>query len=585
MKINKNNIWTEAFVNQLVELGVKYACISPGSRNTPLTLAFNKNKKIKTFVVIDERSSGFFATGLARTSDTPVVLVTTSGTAVAELYPAIIEAYQQRIPLLVCTADRPARLRNTGANQTINQHNIYKNHIRWFWDAGLPKLSKSDFARLAKKTRHAFDVAASLNRGPVHINFPFEKPLEPDAFTDEMDESIINNLINISAGKSKVKLKEISLVLIKRLAAKLERKRRGIIVCGPGNYPKGFGKLCNEFSNSTGYPVFVDALSGLKLGRHSKKNFVYHFNSFLRSEKIFNGLNPEIIIQFGALPTAKSLIEFLKVTKAEKIIVNQFGDLKDPARTARQIIDSSPDKFIAQFTPHLSTIKKNSEWIKLIEEIDKISGEAKNEFLSGAPFPFEGKIFSELLEALPAKCNLMISNSMPARDFDDYTQDSKIPYSVYSNRGVSGIDGINSTAFGIASESKDPTLLVTGDLAFLHDLNGLHFSSIQSIPLTILLINNNGGGIFEMLPIANQKEYFKENFITPHNINIEAAVKAFGGNFIAVNSWQSLKQKIKSGLSNKSLSVIEIKTDSHKSSRLRKEMFVQVVKTLEDSAE
>jgi len=194
IKVNRNNFWTEVFVKQLNSAGVKYACISPGSRSTPLTFSFAKNKKIKCFVNIDERSSAFFALGLAKASKTPVAVVTTSGTAAAELYPAIIEAYQQRVPLIICTADRPPELLNTGANQTINQHNLYKNHIRWFKNVGLPSLKRLKLRRLQQTAFRDVEFSTLKDKGPVHLNFPFRKPLEPFTFTDEVDSLLVKNV-------------------------------------------------------------------------------------------------------------------------------------------------------------------------------------------------------------------------------------------------------------------------------------------------------------------------------------------------------------------------------------------------------
>ena len=191
IKVNRNNLWARIFIDQLAALGVQYACISPGSRSTPLTFTLSKNRKIKSFVHIDERSSAFFALGLAKATGKPVIIVTTSGTAVAELYPAIIEAYQQRVPLIICTADRPSELIGTGANQTINQHNIFKNHIRWFRDLGLPSISETGLYHLQKIAIKAYQISLIEDRGPVHLNFPFRKPLEPFSYTDDVNKSIL----------------------------------------------------------------------------------------------------------------------------------------------------------------------------------------------------------------------------------------------------------------------------------------------------------------------------------------------------------------------------------------------------------
>ncbi len=191
IKINRNILWARSFVNELAVLGVKYVSISPGSRNTPLTIAFANNKAIKSFIHIDERCSGFFALGLAKASNSPVAVVCTSGTATVELYPSIVEAYQQRVPLIICTADRPPELLNMGANQTINQNNIYRNHIRWFYNAGLPDPDMKSIRNIKLAANNAVFYSTIKSRGPVHLNFPFKKPFEPDSFTDEIDQKLL----------------------------------------------------------------------------------------------------------------------------------------------------------------------------------------------------------------------------------------------------------------------------------------------------------------------------------------------------------------------------------------------------------
>ncbi|HUX59756.1 MAG TPA: 2-succinyl-5-enolpyruvyl-6-hydroxy-3-cyclohexene-1-carboxylic-acid synthase, partial [Ignavibacteriaceae bacterium] len=242
IQVNRNILWSETFVRELVSCGVKYASLSPGSRNTPLTLAFAQNKKIKSFVHVDERSSGFFALGIAKATNSPVAIVCTSGTATAELYPAIIEAYQQRIPLIVCTADRPPELRGRGANQTINQNNLYKNHIRWFYDAGLPEMTIERISKLKEETNKAFHKCLFSAKGPVHINFPFKKPFEPKTFTNEIDEDTLrfaentakNNLYALPESESTISRKS----WINDISKLVSARTQGIIIVGPGNFGK-----------------------------------------------------------------------------------------------------------------------------------------------------------------------------------------------------------------------------------------------------------------------------------------------------------------------------------------------------------
>ena len=262
ISINRNIIWCDLFVSRLAVLGVKYACISPGSRSTSLTLAFASNKNIKLYTIVDERSSAFFALGLAKKTKSPVAVVTTSGTAVAELFPAIIEAYYSRIPLIICTADRPPALKNSGANQTINQHNIYKDHIRFFIDAGLP-----DIAHLEKIKNIAEDAvrySCFLEKGPVHINFPFEKPFEPDSNTDKLDLKILEKNFQYSSFESKPRMQKK--INFKNLADKFSKKERGLILVGYNNYGPGFGKLLFKLSKTLAYPVYIDGASHFRFG-------------------------------------------------------------------------------------------------------------------------------------------------------------------------------------------------------------------------------------------------------------------------------------------------------------------------------
>ena len=240
IKVNRNILWAQIFIDQLTALGVRYACISPGSRSTPLTYVLSKNRRIKSFIHIDERSSAFFALGLAKASSKPVIVVTTSGTAVAELYPAIIEAYQQRTPLIICTADRPSELIGTGANQTINQHNIFKNHIRWFRDLGSPSMSETGLHHLQKMAIKAYQISLTEDRGPVHLNFPFRKPLEPFSYTDVVNKKISRiKPQRVSNNKSTQPTNGSDIIKTTgRLTDELAKTNKGIIIAGPMEYDR-----------------------------------------------------------------------------------------------------------------------------------------------------------------------------------------------------------------------------------------------------------------------------------------------------------------------------------------------------------
>lgn len=585
MRINKNFYWAFNFVHRLQKLGVKHACITPGSRSTPLTIAFAENKKIKCHVSIDERSSAFIALGLAKATNSPVVVVTTSGTATAELYPAIIEAYQSRVPLIICTADRPPELIGTGANQTINQKNIYRNHIRWFYDAGIPSVKRSSVFHLQKMAFKAVYISSIKNRGPVHLNFPFRKPLEPTAFTDEVEKKIIRlseqkeeQLITFTGLKIKTGKK------LFETADKIINNTKGLILAGPMISDSDLQKQILILSSVTGYPVIADALSGLRFySGNFSENIISNYHSFINNKIITDNFNPEIILHFGRTPTSSNLESFLSNCNAKRYLVSEFGDLFDPSRKTNSVIKMNSAVFCKELNKILKEKKlnrKNNPWLHSFISIDKKAEDIKLKTLSDSIFPNEPRMVSEIINHLPDNINLFIGNSLPVRDFDNFCSKQKKDCKLFFNRGASGIDGITSTAAGIALNGK-PTLLITGDLSFVHDLSALITLKKFNPPLTIVIINNNGGGIFEALPVSGQNKYFKEYFVTPHNLNLKKISESFGLKHSLINSRGSLIKELNKSLLNGSPQIIEIKTDANKSFVLRKKYFAEVKKELE----
>jgi len=585
-KVNKNFIWGKAFVNQLCDLGVRFACISPGSRSTPITLAFAEQKKIKCFVHIDERVSGFFALGLAKASDLPVAIVTTSGTATAELYPAIIEAYQQRIPLLICTADRPPELLNTGANQTINQWNLYKNHIRWFKYLGLPQLSVNRIINLQKITEKAFETSLIKNKGPVHLNFPFRKPLEPNSFTDEVDDEILMAIKSTFLSKSNINrnedLSKREAKQIIKISENIIEKPQGLIIVGPKEYDPDFVSNIKQLSKVTGYPILADGVSHLRFKTSvSDKNICCNYNAYLRSQKFKNNHKPAIILQFGRTVTSVFLQNYIGQSNPLRFIINEYGDLFGQSNKSK-VFKINPVSFCKNLIRILteSKFKRNHNWIKIFKKAETLTEEIKTSLLKKSNLKIEPKIFSEIISIIPSNTKIMVGNSLPVRDFDNFVGKTNINLKLFFNRGASGIDGVTSTALGIASIEK-PTILITGDLSFLHDLNALLPAKKYSIPLIVILINNNGGGIFEMLPISSEKKLFNTFFKTPHNLNISFLVKSFGLEHHLIKGTKDFQNKLKSSFLKKSLTVLEIKTDSSLSKKNRKQYWADVVKKIE----
>lgn len=574
IKINRNILWTRTFVSELSALGVKYACISPGSRSTPLTYAFAENKTIKTFVHIDERSSAFFALGLAKVTDTPVVLVTTSGTATAELYPAIIESFQQRIPLIVCTADRPPELQNCGANQTINQNNLYKNHIRWFVDIGTPSVTLKRLKFIRDTARQAYYKSSTIMRGPVHLNFPFIKPFEPESFTDEISELVVKNLSERKPLYNN-KVKAISANINKYLhliASEVRRYEKGLIIAGPLNNNKSLKKLIVKLSGISGYPVISDGASHLRFGSHNNENIIANFDALCRSDSFNEKHKPDLILHFGRTVTSKPLESFLALCNSKRYMINDFGDWFDPSKKSTASIANPPVKFCQELItqPELINFKrKDKSWLQSFINADESAEKIKHRIIEIAPFPAEAKIISELMKFIPGNSNIMVSNSLPVRDFDSFASKASKEIFIYHNRGASGIDGIVSTALGINAASKKQTFLLTGDLAFLHDINSLLAAKNYKLPIIIILINNNGGGIFENLPIKSHKKLFNTYFKTPHNIDFSYHIKAYNGYYKKLRSWNDFKKELANSLNRKTFSVLEFETNAVNSLKLR----------------
>lgn len=583
IKVNRNNFWSTIFIDQLVECGVKYACVSPGSRSTPITYAISQNKKIKSYVIIDERTSGFFGLGLAKFSNSPVLIITTSGTATAELYPAIVEAYQNRVSLLICTADRPAYLKNSGANQTINQDNIYKNHIRFFFDAGLPKLDLKSIYKFKYKTKIAYDICKNTDVGPVHFNLPFEKPLEPDSFTDEIKESILLESLPIeNIDCNEIIDKKKNLNSIDQLTELIQKNSDGLIIVGPGTFKEDFFSLLENISTKLSLPIFADASSNLKFKSNALSNLVSNYDPILRSANFLKSFRPKYILQFGRPLTSPKFEEFLLTAKAKYFIVNIFGDFNNHQRKSTYI---KMDEILLLKLLHNIKISKDASYSNKLNFIKKIDSEIeiiKNEVFSISNKISETGIVLEIINSIPPNSNLMIGNSIPIRDLDFFSSALNKNINVFQNRGASGIDGITSTALGICSQSKNPTYLIVGDISFYYDINSLLIAKQYKIPLIVILINNNGGSIFRFLPISNHKSVLEKYFLTPTNLSFKKLSEAFDVDYKELKSYQDILNHIKVSSVRKAAVVYEIKTNSEYSLSVRKKYWAKVNKFVDN---
>jgi len=517
LKVNRNIFWSNLFIDFLVKQGIGNACISPGSRSTPLTYVTATNKSIKSFPIIDERSSAFFALGLSKSFNQPTLIITTSGTAAAELYPAIIEAYQNRIPLIVCTADRPSYLRFTGSNQTINQKNIFQNHIRFSADIPLMEINRTNIEKFISIVYQGIEICLQKNVGPVHFNFQFEKPFEPDSITDKISFNLIDYSNKMLSEIVREKYEST------KTEFKLEFNSINLITIGSGNFGLEFTNLLNKFSKSLNIPIFADFSSGLRSNSLKVDNLIYNYDSLVRNTEFQDFFKPKNVLHFGRNITSTALEDFLVKSKSKRIIVNEFGDRFDSTKKGR-LIKSEPTTFIKLLFE--KNIKKNSaqtlsEILSLDSQVEKLKSNIFSNRFS------EVEVINRIIKKIPDNSAIFIGNSLPIRDFDFFIGNVRKKIEVFTNRGASGIDGLISTAAGICKNIKKTTYLVLGDLSFYYDMNSLVSVKKFSIPLKIIIINNNGGRIFEYLPINNYKNVFKDYFLTPLQIDFRKVAESF----------------------------------------------------------
>lgn len=537
MKNKELTKYVLTFVNQLIASGVENVVISPGSRSTPLALILAEHPNIKTYINIDERSAGFFALGMAKQSGKPVALLCTSGTAAANYYPAIIEAHYARVPLLVLTADRPHELREVGAPQAIDQIHLYGKYVKWFTDAPVPEDRPKVYQYVKNIVSRGVFEAIKHPQGPVHLNVPFRAPLVPDL--DYVSIHLTDRETNTRGyDEPEVVLSEAT---FRQLADRLQSVQKGWIVSGELHDEK-FAEAVVSLAEQLSFPILADPLSQLRYGSHGKEMIIENYDTVLKGKGFSDDLKPEVVIRFGAMPVSKALWIYLQEhADIEQIVVDPSGGWRDPSLQAEKHIQCSESVFCKELSYYLSK-REERTFFKKWKEVNDIVKQHIEDVGKNETGLFEGRLYIELRKLLPQACNIVIGNSMPIRDVDTYFQASDHNWKLYANRGANGIDGVVSTALGISAASDLPTYLVIGDLSFYHDLNGLLAGKTHHVNLTILLVNNNGGGIFSFLPQAKEKKHFETLFGTPTNLNFEHAAKMYDIQYEKVELWNQLHQ-------------------------------------------
>jgi 2-succinyl-5-enolpyruvyl-6-hydroxy-3-cyclohexene-1-carboxylate synthase len=570
-------LWARSFLDELARCGVRHLCMAPGSRSTPLVMAAAADGRFRTWVHIDERSAGFFGLGIGKATRSPAGIITTSGTAAANLLPAAIEASQSGVPLLLLTADRPLWLRGGDANQTIEQQGLYGPYVRAFFEAG--QSDPRGLRRIRTIACRAYGATLAPDPGPVHVNFAFAKPLEPV----EIDESELAALRSVDAvgadgradGSPMVRITPWSPVLLQgeeeRLTELVGSAKRGVIVAGPVPDPSDVGPALCRLATATGFPLLADPLSGARFGPHFDADVVASYHLFLRDDDVRRALEPDLIVRVGTSPTGEGALRYLEdhigVPQAILAAGSRWADHLWGASTYVRT-DLAP--FLDRITDRTTKTLAAPDWSALWREMDEAAAIVISQ--SAESF-FEGDVLAAVVKAVPEDTVMFVSNSMPVRDLDAFGgKDTKV-VEVYGNRGASGIDGIVSTALGLSAGREGSRIVaVLGDLAFLYDSTGLIAAKKYGLDVVFIVIDNDGGGIFHMLPIAEHEPHFTPFFATPHGLDLGRIADLYGLRYRWADGAAELRSALGSALEVDGPSILVVRTDREVNQRRHEEM-------------
>jgi 2-succinyl-5-enolpyruvyl-6-hydroxy-3-cyclohexene-1-carboxylate synthase len=565
-----------AFIDELARLGVGDVVISPGSRSTPLALLMAEHTGIQTYLHVDERSAAFFALGIAKEKKRPVALLCTSGTAAANYFPAVSESFHSRIPLLVLTADRPHELRDVGAPQAMNQLQLFGSLSKQFIEMALPEASETMYRYVRTTAARAVAMATEAPKGPVHLNFPLREPLIPDFSLDGLwEQGRLNRTeryVAVQSGK-----RGADTAYVQQLANRLSVMEKGLIVVGDQN-DEQLADAAAALAAALKYPILADPLSGLRGGKHDKQYVVDCYDTFLRTDVIRDDWKPEVIIRLGAMPVSKALTQYMqKQTSALHITVDEAAKWRDPALITSELVYANEALFCRELAA-CAARDRETKWLRSWLSLNEFT-KTQLYHIESYDEMFEGKVMTELAQLLPDGSALFVSNSMPVRDADTFFFNNDKDIRILANRGVNGIDGIISTALGV-SISKSPLVLVTGDLAFYHDLNGLLAAKLHKLNATIVVINNDGGGIFSFLPQYGEKKHFEALFGTPLGLDYEHVIKMYEGTFSRPQTWEEFRDEVTAGIEGGGLHVVEVRTDRESNLQMHRALWTSISKAV-----
>ena len=582
------------FVAELAAAGITDAVVCPGSRSTPLALALRTSDRIRVRMLYDERAAAFFALGMARTSGRPVALLATSGTAIVNFAPAVVEAQLSRVPLVLLTSDRPVELRDRGAPQAIDQTHLFGRAAKWFTELPLADADAATLAHWRWVAGRAVAVAAEGPAGPVQVNIPLREPLLPDgplAAVDDADARAAADVADADAdadaGLADAAATPFAAVVrgrrrledeaLDELADRIGMARRGLIIAGPDDDPALPAALA-ALAAATGFPIIADPLSGLRTGRHDRANVLARGDMLVRPGAWIDAHAPDLVIRTGAMPTSKPVLELLARVWPELLVLDGDAGWREAALVPATYVHADPAATAGALAARLDDLAEPG-WTEAWLTADRAAKAAMDAWLAGLDEPFEGCPWPALAEALPDGAVLWAGSSMPVRDMDSWLPSTDRALTVRSNRGANGIDGVVSTALGSAAVAAGPVALVIGDMSFLHDLNALLAAKLHDLSATIVLVNNDGGGIFSFLPQAQPAaaipgtglpEHYEELFGTPHGIDVGPIVTSLGGEHRRVTP-ADLDAAIRDSIDRPGVRVLELRTDRARNLTLHRE--------------
>ena len=573
---NINHLWATLMIEELIRNGVNYFCIAPGSRSAPLTTAVALNKKSQSLVHFDERGLGFHALGYTSAKAKACCIITTSGTAAANLFPAIIEASKKKLPLIILTADRPAELRHTGAHQTIDQVKLYGEYVRWHFDMPVPNIEINPEFVLTTVDQAVHQATSSM-KGPVHINCMYREPLAPLKIKNNFSSYLSTLQAWLKSDRCytyyTTPCHHIGKHDIETVVLEISKIKIGII--GGGKLSADEQPHVLKLAEKLNWPVFPDTVSGLRLG-DTHRHVIHYFDQILLSEKSLNE-QPDGILHLGGRLTSKRWYQFIERVKPNHYMTVLNHPLRnDPLHRVTTRIQAPVGEFCQIIEKQVSK-RKPLPYLSRLAAINKKIHDLLCQNFEANENLTEPMVARIITEQIPKNFGLFLSNSLPIREIDMYASNEHNKVSIASNRGASGIDGTVASAAGFSKGIDQPVILFIGDLALLHDLNSLAMFKEPEKPNVIIVLNNNGGGIFSFLPIAQFENIFERYFATPHGLEFSAVAQMFSLNYSQPKTKTQFARAFENALNTKITTLIEVMTHRALNVKIHKKMQKEII--------